>query len=60
MKHLVSVILVTLLFAVISLFVGVSSISPLAVLSGQTDDRTLMILAASRLPRTIALILAGA
>lgn len=55
-----SVILVTLLFAVISLFVGVSSISPLAVLSGQTDDRTLMILAASRLPRTIALILAGA
>ncbi|MCB5201596.1 ABC transporter permease [Neorhizobium sp. T786] len=46
--------------AAISLFVGVSEVSLLAIVSGQADEKMLMVLAASRLPRTLALILAGA
>lgn len=43
----------------LSLFFGVSDISPLAVLTGQADEKALLVLAASRLPRTLALVLAG-
>lgn len=46
--------------AAISLFVGVSDVSLLAIVSGQADEKMLMVLAASRFPRTLALILAGA
>lgn len=60
MKLLPPAILLTAALAAASLFIGVSDISPLAVLSGQADERALMVMAASRLPRTLALILAGA
>ncbi|MBO0128473.1 ABC transporter permease [Agrobacterium sp. OT33] len=59
MRLLVPILLLIAL-AVASLFIGVSSISPLAVLFGHADDRALMLLGASRLPRTLALLIAGA
>ncbi|WP_372712375.1 ABC transporter permease [Azospirillum argentinense] len=47
------------LLAVWSLFVGVSDVS-LAALFGSTPDQATQVLLVSRLPRTLALILAGA
>lgn len=46
--------------ALASLFLGVSTVSPLAVLSGTADQKAMLVLWASRVPRTIALMLAGA
>lgn len=46
--------------AAVSLFVGVSDIGPLAVVSGRASARAMMVMAESRLPRTLALLLAGA
>lgn len=43
-----------------SVFVGVTDISPLDLLAGRADARDGLILAASRIPRTLALVLAGA
>ena len=59
MKFLPAVIALTALLAIVSLFLGVSDVGPIAVLTGQADDRQLLVLVESRLPRTIALILAG-
>ncbi len=53
-------ILLVALLAVISLFLGVTDISPLAIVTGTADPTALLVLTASRLPRTIALIFAGA
>ncbi|MBP0437885.1 ABC transporter permease [Tianweitania sediminis] len=47
------------LLAVVSLFVGVSEVSLAALLSGQDGGRAAEVLMISRLPRTLALILAG-
>lgn len=60
MKLFLPALLITVAMAAISLFVGVSEVSLLAIVSGQADEKMLMVLAASRLPRTLALILAGA
>lgn len=60
MKLLIPAFLFTAALAVVSLFTGVSDISPWALLSGEIDDQSLLIMMASRLPRTVALILAGA
>lgn len=46
--------------AIVSLNVGASSLNLLNVLSGNADDRVSRLLFASRFPRTLALILAGA
>ncbi|MCY1667920.1 ABC transporter permease [Rhizobium sp. SL86] len=46
--------------ALASLFLGVSEVSPLAVLSGTADEKAMLVIWASRVPRTIALMLAGA
>jgi len=46
--------------AVISLFVGVSSLSPAALWAEGMSGRSAQILFAARLPRTLALMLAGA
>ena len=46
--------------AAVSLFVGVSDIGPLTVVSGRASARAMMVMAESRLPRTLALLLAGA
>jgi iron complex transport system permease protein len=48
------------LLGIVSLFLGVSDVSPMAVLTGQADETAVTVLMASRVPRTIALILAGA
>lgn len=60
MKLLLPALLLTAALAVASLFVGVSNVSPLDIVSGRADEQALMVLFASRLPRTLALILAGA
>ncbi|MDN3311240.1 iron chelate uptake ABC transporter family permease subunit [Microbacterium oryzae] len=44
----------------VSLFVGVSDVSPLALLSGGPDSSAAFLLVASRIPRTLAAILVGA
>lgn len=48
-----------LCLGITSLFFGVSDISPLALLSGEADEKAVLVLLASRLPRTLALVLAG-
>ena len=53
-------LLVTVAIASASLFVGVSEVSLFALVSGESDEKMLMVLAGSRVPRTIALMLAGA
>lgn len=45
--------------AVVSLFVGVSDVTPLSLLSPETGAQALDILLVSRIPRTVALLLAG-
>ena len=59
MKLLLPVLIFTLLLAVASLFLGVSTVSLPAILKGEADEMQLLVLGASRLPRTIALMLAG-
>lgn len=51
---------ITLALAVLSLFVGVSDLSPLDMIRGGMDPQQMQILFASRVPRTVALVLAGA
>ncbi len=58
MGVLVGVLLLVL--AVVSLFVGVSDVSPASVLAGGPDGDAAFLLVASRMPRTVALVLAGA
>jgi ABC-type enterochelin transport system, permease component len=53
-------IVVTLLLAITSLFVGVSDVSPGALLSSAPEDRPMQVLLISRIPRTLAIVLAGA
>src|SRR5690606_18502538 len=48
-----------LALAAISLFIGVSDVSLGALLSSAPEDRPMQVLLISRVPRTIALILAG-
>jgi iron complex transport system permease protein len=52
-------LLVTFLLALVSLFVGVSDVSIVSLLAGGADSRALEILLISRIPRTLALMLAG-
>lgn len=59
MKSLIPALLLIFCLAALSLFVGVSDVSPAAILNGTSDARQAMILLASRVPRTIALVLAG-
>lgn len=59
LKLFLPALLLTLLLAIVSLFVGVRDVSPFALFHGTADQRDLMVLVASRVPRTIALLLAG-
>ncbi|HNU05627.1 MAG TPA: iron chelate uptake ABC transporter family permease subunit [Anaerolineae bacterium] len=45
--------------AVISLFIGVSNVTPALLLSRTEDSHTLQVLLVSRIPRTLAILLAG-
>ena len=58
MGALIGVLLVVLAGA--SLFIGVSDVSPLSVFEGGPDGTAAFLLAASRIPRTVAVLLAGA
>lgn len=57
--HIVLALIAILVLAVASLFVGVSDVGLSALLSGSGDGRAELILLASRVPRTLALLLAG-
>lgn len=59
MRYLTLAAFAVVIFAIISIFVGVSDVTPQAVLSGTADEKAMQILFASRIPRTIAIILAG-
>ena len=58
MGVLIGVMLVIL--AVISLFVGVSDVSPISLFEGGADSTSAFLLFASRVPRTVAVLLVGA
>jgi iron complex transport system permease protein len=53
-------VLVLAALAVVSVFVGVADVSPAALWTGGADSDAAMLLFASRIPRTLALVLAGA
>ncbi|GGC67720.1 ABC transporter permease [Hoyosella rhizosphaerae] len=49
-----------IVLALVSIFIGVTAISPIDVITGRADDGAVLTLIVSRLPRTLAVILAGA
>ncbi|WP_414693071.1 ABC transporter permease [Pelagibacterium sp.] len=49
----------TVILAIISLFVGVSDVSIHSLLSSSPEDRPMQVLIISRVPRTLAILLAG-
>lgn len=55
---LIGVLLVCL--TALSLFVGVSDVSPASLLAGGTESKAAFLLTVSRVPRTIAVVLVGA
>ncbi len=57
---LVAGVVLTAALALVSVFVGVADVTPGSLLRGGPDSEAALLLAASRLPRTIALVLAGA
>lgn len=59
MRLLLLAVLLTAALAVVSLFVGVSDVSLATLTSGALDGRAIDVLLVSRIPRTLALILAG-
>ncbi|WP_205245640.1 ABC transporter permease [Devosia naphthalenivorans] len=60
MRLLAGAIIVTILLAIASLFVGVSDVSLGALLSSSAEDRAMQVLLISRIPRTLAIVLSGA
>lgn len=59
MKYLALALLAALLLAITSLFIGVSNVSLTTLMSSDTEARAVQVLVVSRIPRTLALILAG-
>lgn len=59
MRLLILGILTTAALAVVSLFIGAADVSPMALLSGSPDAGAAQVLAISRVPRTLAILLAG-
>jgi len=59
-RLLAGAIFITIVLAIASLFVGVSDVSLGALLSSSAEDRPMQVLLISRIPRTLAIILAGA
>jgi iron complex transport system permease protein len=58
-RFLLPALFLTAALALVSLFVGVSNVDPISIVSGKADETQLAVLLASRLPRTLALMLAG-
>ncbi len=50
---------ITLCLAIVSLFIGVSDVTPATLFSAHPDDRAVQVLLISRIPRTLAIVLAG-
>jgi iron complex transport system permease protein len=59
LRALILAFLATIVMAVVSLFVGVSDVSLQSLLAGGMDSRAVEVLFISRIPRTLALMLAG-
>lgn len=59
MRYLLLASVATLILAFISLFIGVSDVSLPALLSGTADPRAVEVFFISRVPRTLAVVLAG-
>ena len=59
MRLLILAIIATLCLAVFSLFVGVSDVSLAGLFSASAEDRAMQVFVISRVPRTIAILLAG-
>jgi iron complex transport system permease protein len=59
LRLLILAIVVTIVLAVLSLFVGVSDVSLASLLSSAPEDRPMQVLLISRIPRTLAIILSG-
>lgn len=59
MKYLALALLCALALAVTSLFIGVSDVSLATLTASDTEARAMQVLLVSRIPRTVALILAG-
>lgn len=60
MPALILAVAVTFALAIVSLFVGVSDVSLPLLLAGDVDSRAVEVFFISRVPRTLALMLAGA
>ena len=60
MPALIIAFAITVVLAAVSLFVGVSDVSLASLLAGGAEGRALEVLLISRIPRTLALVLAGA
>lgn len=60
MRSFVPGILVVLSLATVSLFIGVSDVTPASLFSTSPADRPMQVLLISRIPRTLALMLSGA
>ncbi|RUT28617.1 ABC transporter permease [Arsenicitalea aurantiaca] len=58
-RLLITGLAITAILAVISLFIGVSDVTPAAIFAPDPADRATQVLLISRIPRTLALILAG-
>ncbi|MFO7321380.1 MAG: ABC transporter permease [Chloroflexota bacterium] len=59
MKQLALAAAAVIVLAVISLFIGVSDVTPQSLLSPSPDDRAVQVLLISRIPRTLALVISG-
>jgi iron complex transport system permease protein len=60
MKPLVLAAVAVFIFALLSLFIGVSDVTPQTLWSSSADDRATQVLLISRIPRTLAIVLSGA
>lgn len=60
MRTLFLAFVVTIVLAIVSLFVGVSDVSIASLFAGGAEGRAMEVLLVSRIPRTLALVLAGA
>lgn len=59
MRQITLAVIAIIILAIISLFIGVSNVTPQTLFSNSEDGRALQVLLASRIPRTLAIILAG-
>lgn len=59
MKQLILAALAVVVLAVVSLFIGISDVTPQSLFANTEDGRALQVLVSSRIPRTLAIILSG-